>query len=220
MIEIESELPATHTLIWLHGLGASGEDFYPLATEMKRRGLKGFRHLLPDAPIRPVTINLGLPMRAWYDIHDRNIETRQDTRGIIASCRLVMDMIEKETLRGISPDHIAIVGFSQGAVIALATLESLGAKLAGIAALSGYRAHLPDDRHPERYQSELETPVFIAHGMEDEIVPFRLSLKSREDLTACGYSVSFHQYAAGHTVCNEEINDLQQWLAQLVRPPA
>jgi phospholipase/carboxylesterase len=219
MINIEPVSPATHTIVWLHGLGANGQDFEPLAREMNQRGLHSVRHLLPDAPVRPVSINLGMPMRAWYDISDRNLENSPDLNGIAKSCQIIMQLVHNEAGKGIASDHLIIIGFSQGAVIALATLMHHGhTRLGGIAALSGYQPGDSGQKPQPPAPDTLATPVFLAHGTEDDIVPYRHGHSSWQHLSQLGFSTQFKSYRCGHSVCAEEIEDLYQWLTRLTSP--
>lgn len=214
----ETELPAIiiepegrhqATLIWLHGLGADGHDFAPLATELRLPDSLGVRFILPHAPHRPVTVNGGYVMRAWYDIAHTDIGRTPDLDGVAASRRAVERLIEGELASGIAPERIILAGFSQGGVIALETMAQHPELLGGAIALSGYLAsarNLPAAAWP--------LPVFLAHGTADPVVPYSLGLAARDALTAQGYAVEWHAYHMPHSVCLEEIADIRRWLLE------
>lgn len=206
-IEIEPKYKPTRSIIWLHGLGADGNDFVPIAKELKLSDDLAVRFIFPHAPIMPVTINGGYEMRAWYDILSTSLDARIDREGITHSIRQVQLLIEREVSRGIPSDNIILGGFSQGAAISLATGVSYPQRLGGIIALSGYLP-LSNDVPSSSYH----LPIFIGHGTFDPIVPLYLGKKSVEQLEAKGYQVSWHNYAMPHTVSLEEINDISTWL--------
>ncbi len=198
-----------YSIIWLHGLGADGQDFAPLAEDMQLP--LAVRYIFPHAPRRPVTINGGFVMRAWYDIANDNIDSKQDEAGIRASQSDVEILIAKEVDRGIRPDHIFLAGFSQGGAIALHTALRLSAPLAGVLALSTYLP-LAHKAATEATTVSRETPIFMAHGNRDPIVPHALGLASGEHLRSLGYKVEWHEYPMQHSVVEQEVRDIEAWL--------
>ncbi len=209
-ITLESGKDPRHSIIWLHGLGADGSDFVPIAEELKVP--VAIRYVFPDAPLRPVTINGGLVMRAWYDIAAPNIDARQDAAGIRASQSMVEELIAREVEQGIAPDHIFLAGFSQGGAIALHTALRQRVPLAGVLALSTYLP-LADHAKGEALAQSRETPIFMAHGRGDPVIPHALGMASRDALLGLGYAVEWHEYAMQHSVCGEELLDIGGWLA-------
>lgn len=215
-----TELPVTTSIIWLHGLGASGEDFVPLVPELGLAGGPAVRFVFPHAPIRPITINGGMSMRGWFDITSLEFEEReQDLTGMQASVDLVNQLIEKEIESGIAPSRIFIAGFSQGGVIAL--LAALQGKfpLAGVIALSTY---LPDaEAAMARYRQSAEAgdvggpetlPIFMAHGQFDDVIRMEFAEASQKALIKADFDVEWHAYPMPHSVSPEEIHDIASWL--------
>ena len=197
-----------YSIIWLHGLGADGQDFAPIAEELNLP--KAVRYIFPHAPRRPVTINGGFVMRAWYDIASDRIDAEQDEEGIRQSSTEVMALIEQEAARGIPHRHIFLAGFSQGGAIALHVAMRMSMPLAGVLALSTY---LPlSHKATEATADSRNTPIFMAHGKYDPIVPHALGLASRNHLNALGYAVQWHEYPMQHTVIEEELRDIEGWL--------
>lgn len=208
-VEIEPNGPHRATIIWLHGLGADGHDFEPVAAELNLPDSFGVRFVLPHAPQRPVTINGGYVMRAWYDIAAPNLSLVPDESGIRASQQAVAQWLEREIASGIAPERIILAGFSQGGVIALETAAWHQDKVGGVIALSTYAA-LPDSL-PEAARP---LPVFMGHGTQDPVVPHTLGLASRSVLEAKGYAVEWRSYPMPHSVCWDEILDIREWLVQ------
>ncbi|HEU0186551.1 MAG TPA: alpha/beta hydrolase-fold protein [Gallionellaceae bacterium] len=200
-----------HSIIWLHGLGADGEDFVPVAEEMKLP--VAMRYIFPHAPKQPVTINGGFIMRAWYDIASADIDAQQDEAGIRASQQEVERLIEQEKARGVAEENIFLAGFSQGGAIALHTGLRHPARLGGILALSTYLP-LADTLNQEASTSAKHTPIFFAHGRSDPVVPYSLGKMSADKLRQLGYRVDWHDYGMPHSVCMEEIQDVERWLGQ------
>lgn len=198
-----------HSIIWLHGLGADGEDFVPLAEEMNLP--VAMRYLFPHAPKQPVTINGGFIMRAWYDIAEARIDARQDAGGIRASQLEIEKLIAGERARGIAANHIFLAGFSQGGAIALHTGLRHPEQLGGILALSTYLP-LHENLQEEASSAAKQTPIFMAHGRGDPVVPCALGKSSRDMLLQQGYRVDWHEYAMQHSVCQEEVLDIETWL--------
>ena len=212
-IEVASTQSPRASVIWLHGLGADGEDFVPLVPELALPASLGVRFLFPHAPLQPVTVNHGYPMRAWYDIAGIDVGANVDQAGITRSVAAVQELIAAEEAKGVASESIVIAGFSQGAVIALQTGLLYGKRLAGVLALSGYLppAILSADLSP----ANKKLPIFLAHGTEDSIVPYAYGKAAYTSLQAAGYSVAWHTYSMAHTVCQAEVKDISQWL-QLV----
>ncbi len=200
-----------YSIIWLHGLGADGEDFVPLTDDMRLP--KAVRYIFPHAPRRPVTINGGFVMRAWYDIASDSIDSMQDEAGILASEADIEALIGQEIARGIEPCRIFLAGFSQGGAIALHTAMRLDKPIAGVIALSTYLP-LAQRADAEATSASRTTPIFMAHGTYDPIVPHALGLASREHLKSLGYNVEWHEYAMQHSVIEREIRDIEAWLSE------
>jgi len=209
-IELAPALPAKGSVIWLHGLGADGNDFEPIVPELKLPISLPLRFIFPHAPIRPVTINNGFAMRAWFDIYSMNINQRIDEEGIAASIKMVRDLIEHEKNLGIPIKNIVLAGFSQGAVIALSTGLSYPEPLGGVIALSGF---LPNADQMPGHKS---LPIFIAHGSQDVVVPCLLGQMTCDALTKAGYPVTWKEYAMEHSVCGEEVRDISEWLTRVI----
>ncbi len=203
-----------HSIIWLHGLGADGQDFVPVAGELALPA--AVRYIFPHAPQRPVTINGGYMMRAWYDIATQDIGARQDEAGIRASQAEIEKLIAQEEERGIAPQHIFLAGFSQGGAIALHTALRQQVPLGGVLALSTYLP-LAESVPEEALADALRTPVFMAHGRSDQVVPYALGAASRKMLEELGCTVEWHEYPMPHSVCPEELLDIQRWLAARMR---
>lgn len=210
-VEIETAPNPTHAVIWLHGLGADGNDFAAVVPELVDASWPALRFVFPHAPVRPVTINNGMRMRAWYDIVGAAIADRQDEPGIRASAEALDALVAREAGRGIPASRVLVAGFSQGGAIALAGGVRHRERLAGIIALSTYLP-LADKTAAERHAANAGLPVFMGHGSMDPIVPQALGISSRDALTALGYAVEWHAYPMAHQVCAEEIADLRRWI--------
>jgi len=211
-IEIQTGSKPAASIIWLHGLGADGHDFEPIVPELKLA--KPLRFVFPHAPVRPVTINQGMRMRAWYDILQFG-GGPEDDAGIRASQGLVEELIAKEKKKGLPAEKIVMAGFSQGGAIALQTALRYPERLAGALALSTYlprAASLQSERSP----ANQGIPIFMAHGSYDDIIPLRRAEESRKLLEAAGYPVEWHEYPMPHSVCAEEIADMAAFLARIV----
>lgn len=208
-LEIEPADAARGAVIWMHGLGADATDFEPIVPMLEIGA--PVRFVFPNAPVRPVTINGGMAMRAWYDIDPRApLAGAEDIR---ASAAAVAALLDREVERGIPEEQIVLAGFSQGGVIALHLGLRHPRRLAGILALSTY---LHDHEHlgDEASLAGIDAPIFMAHGRMDPMIPITRAVTSREALTALGYSVEWHEYPMGHQVCPEEIADIGAWLRQ------
>lgn len=214
-IEIETAPNPQVAVIWLHGLGADGNDFVPLVNELDLSGLPGIRFVFPHAKTMPVTINGGYVMRAWYDITGAELTRREDEGGLRASQRDVEALIAREKARGIPASRIILAGFSQGCAMTLQTGMRHPEKLAGMLCLSGYLP-LANVVVNERTPESLATPIFMAHGTHDNVVPFARARESKELLVSLGYQVEWHEYMMQHSLCLEEVQDMSAWLKKVV----
>lgn len=210
-ITLESGKQPQHSIIWLHGLGADGQDFVPVADELELP--VAVRYIFPHAPQRPVTINGGFVMRAWYDITRQDIGAQQDEAGIRASQASIEMLIAQEVARGIMTKHIFLAGFSQGGAIALHTALRQTTPLGGVLALSTYLP-LAETVPREARANTRSTPIFMAHGRNDTIVPYTSGVASRNALLEFGYTVEWHEYAMLHSVCETELRDIEAWLGK------
>jgi phospholipase/carboxylesterase len=211
-VELETRSKPSHSVIWLHGLGADGHDFAPIIPELVARDWPALRFVFPHAPVRPVTINGGAPMRAWYDIKGTDIASRQDETGVRESIVQLHALIAREADRGVPPARVFLAGFSQGGAIALSGGVRYPKRLAGIIALSTYLP-IHETTAEERTVANAELPVFMAHGSVDPIVPQPLGMRSRDLLRTLGHEVDWKSYPMAHTVSAEEIADLRQWMS-------
>ena len=205
-IELDAKAPVG-TVIWLHGLGADGHDFEPIVPLLNVGST--LRYVFPHAPKRAVTINDGAEMRAWYDIDPR--KPLSGTEDIRRSAEQIEELVQAEEQRGIARDRIVLAGFSQGGVIALHLALRSQSRFAGILALSTYvhdHEHLSD----EVSFASIDTPIFMAHGQADPMIPMARAITSRQALTDLGYNVEWREYGMGHQVCPEEIADIGRWL--------
>ncbi|MDD2929234.1 MAG: carboxylesterase [Sideroxydans sp.] len=218
-IAFDSGREPRYSMIWLHGLGASGDDFVPVAEALQLP--HAMRHIFPHAPQIPVTLNGGFVMPAWYDIRNADAsswnrtgsDSSQDAAGIRASQQQIDSFIEREIARGISPKNIFLAGFSQGGAIALQCGLRRPGGLGGILALSTYLP-LADTVQTEACESGLRTPLFMAHGRQDPVVPYELGAHSQRLLLDAGCIVDWHEYDMPHSVCMEEIEDISAWLSR------
>lgn len=208
--------PADAAVIWLHGLGADGHDFEPVVPQLGLPAGAAVRFVFPHAPQRPVTVNGGLAMRAWYDIYDMEL-SREDEAGTRDAERHVRALIAAQQERGVAPGRIVLAGFSQGGAVALHAGLTYPEPLAGILALSTYLA-LPEQLAADRHPDDEPGPVFMAHGTEDSIVPFELAEAAHRQLLEWGIVVRFHRYPMAHAVCAEEVAAIRDWLAQILVP--
>lgn len=214
-IEIETAPNPTIAVVWLHGLGADGNDFVPLVRELDLTGLPGIRFVFPHANTMPVTINGGYVMRSWYDIVATDLTRREDEAGLRASQLQVEALIAREKARGIPASRIILAGFSQGCAMTLQTGLRHPEKLAGMLCLSGYLP-LSSVTGAERSEASLGTPIFMAHGVQDPVVPFARAEESRKVVEALGYQVEWHAYPMQHTLCLEEVQDISKWIRKVV----
>ena len=214
VIEIETKPKPSHSVIWLHGLGADGNDFVPIVKELKLPPL-GIRFVFPHAPMRAVTINGGFVMRAWYDIAYQDLAMKEDEQGLRQSQKMIEELITKEELRGVPMSRIVIAGFSQGGVISLQTGLRQPKRMAGIMSLSAYLPLMPKIEK-ERNAANKDVPIFLGHGIADNIVPLPLGIATRDQLLKLGYDIDWHQYPMPHSVCAEELDDISAWLTRVL----
>ena len=214
-IEIETAPNPAIAVIWLHGLGADGNDFVPLVRELDLKGLPGIRFVFPHAKQIPVTINGGYVMRAWYDISVADLTRREDEGGLRDSQRDVEALIAREKARGIPASRIILAGFSQGCAMTLQTGLRHPEKLAGMLCLSGYLPLNEKVLH-ERTEESIDTPIFMAHGRQDHVVPFVRAEQSRDILKGLGYTIEWHEYPMQHSLCFEEVQDISAWLKKVL----
>lgn len=210
-IEINPNQPADASMIWLHGLGASGSDFLPIVPQLNLPLEHRIRFVFPNAPIRPVTLNFGYPMPAWYDIYDLTGDAGQDEEGIRKTEGLVRQFIEQEEQRGIAPERILLAGFSQGGAMALHTGLRYPRRLGGIMALSTYLPladFVPNELHPVNK----EIPILMVHGTFDAVVKLEWAELAHDMLTKLGYPLDWKTYPMAHTFCQEEIDYIRAWL--------
>jgi phospholipase/carboxylesterase len=209
--------PATASVIWMHGLGADGTDFLPLVPELHLPDNVAPRFIFPNAPVRPVTVNNGMPMRAWYDIYSLGIRDREDAAGIRASAAVVHSLIDRECAAGISAQRIVLAGFSQGGAIALQAGVRYPQALAGILALSTYLP-LAATLAAEATAANRAIPILMCHGLEDPVVPLELARKSLAALKAQGYAPQLLEYPMQHSLCAPEVVAISQWLVRALPP--
>ncbi len=215
-IEVSTSEQPTAAVIWMHGLGADGNDFVPIVRELDLDGCPGIRFVFPHAETMPVTINNGYVMRAWYDILGMDLVRREDEAGLRASQQRIDDLINREISRGIAPENIVLAGFSQGCAMTLQTGLRYPQKLAGLMCLSGY-AQLATTIATERSNANQHTPVFMAHGRGDNVVLINRAEASRDLLNSLGYEVEWREYMMPHSVCAEEIDDISVWLKRVLK---
>ena len=214
-VVVEPSKPATAAVVWLHGLGADGHDFEPVAAELGRAGLDDVRYVFPHAPVRPVTINGGMAMRAWYDVAGPELDRRADEEGVRASAGIARALVDEQIARGIAGERIVLAGFSQGGAIALFEGLRLPFRVAGVLALSTYLP-VPGSLAREAHPANRDVPIFLAHGSQDPVIALSLSERSRAVMADLGYTVEVHTYPMPHSVCAEEIRDIANWLERVL----
>jgi len=202
---------ATASVIWLHGLGASGQDFVPIVPQLQLPPALGVRFMFPHAPVRAVTLNQGFRMRAWYDIRQLSAGAVEDAAGIEASAERVGELVRRETALGIAPNRIVLAGFSQGGAMALHAGTRYPESLAGILALSTYLP-LRDRLAAEASAANRQIPILMCHGRHDTMLTIQVGRHSRDLLMRAGYAVQWQEYDMAHEVCSAEIADIGQWL--------
>ena len=215
-IEIETGPNPRHSVIWLHGLGADGHDFEPIVPALGIPAATPTRFIFPNAPVRPVTINGGMAMRAWYDILTPALIRVEDEAGILASEQQIMALIERENARGVACERIVLAGFSQGCAMTLHTGLRYPQKLAGLIALSGYLP-LMDRAAPHWQAANQDTPIFMGHGTQDPVVTIDRGQSTQAVLTSHGYVVHWHTYPMPHSVCPEEVHDIASFLKDVLK---
>ena len=214
-VEIETAPTPSASIVWMHGLGADGHDFVDVVPGLRLAARPGVRFVFPHAPMRPVTINGGYVMRAWYDIRDDHGERREDPAGVRASQKAIEALIQREKERGVPAAAIVLAGFSQGGAMALHTGLRHAERLAGVMALS-CSLPLADTLAAEAAPANRDVPIFMAHGTHDPMIPLARARRARAVLTGLGYPVAWHEYPMPHSVCAEEIADIAVWLGKVL----
>ena len=214
-IELETAPNPTAAIIWMHGLGADGNDFVPLVDELDLSGCPAIRFIFPHAQTMPVTVNGGYVMRSWYDIVGADIARQEDEAGLRKSQGQVEVLIAREKARGIPAERIILAGFSQGCAMTLQTGLRHPERLAGLLCLSGYVPLAPKIAQ-ERAPASLATPIFLAHGRSDPVIPVIRAEQSRDLLKALGYQVEWHEYPMQHSLCGDEIDAIGAWLRRVL----
>ncbi len=214
-VEVTTGDAPAGSVVWLHGLGADGHDFEPVVPELRLPADLALRFVFPHAPVRPVTINAGMAMRAWYDIVSLDASGRADAEGVRESTDLLESLVEREVERGIDESRIVVAGFSQGGAIAINLALTTRRRLAGLMALSTYIA---GPRQLESRAGAGTPPVFMAHGSYDPVIPIAWGRMSAEGLRDAGFAVEWREYPMAHAVCAEEIADIRDWLLQVFAP--
>tara|TARA_R110002049_G_scaffold53711_4_gene149852 strand:- start:2266 stop:2931 length:666 start_codon:yes stop_codon:yes gene_type:complete len=214
-IERETGSAPGAAIIVMHGLGADGGDFVPICDEIDLTGAGAVRYVFPHAPVRPVTINSGYPMRAWFDVLSFERGQNEDEAGLRESQAAIAELVEREIARGVPAARIVLMGFSQGCAMTLMTGLRFGQRLAGLVGLSGYLP-LADRLAAERSDANADVPIFLAHGIADPVIPFARGEASRDALSALGYPVEWHPYPMVHTVTLQEIRDIERFLQRVL----
>lgn len=210
-VDVPAQGKTRAAVVWLHGLGDSGHGFAPIVPELRLPADAGIRFLFPHAPERPITINNGFRMRGWYDIKTMDLAQRADETGVRESAVAVQQLLDKLIDEGIPAEKIILAGFSQGGVIALHLLPRLPYRIAGVMALSTYMC-VPDKLAAEQNSLNKSTPVLIAHGTQDEVVPYAAGQQAFHALKQHGYNVSWHEYRMPHSVCAQQVADLSSFI--------
>lgn len=214
-LEIETALDPDAAVVWMHGLGADGHDFEPIVPELGLPARPGIRFVFPHAPLRPVTINQGHVMRAWYDVRALAGVRREDEAGVRQSARQIEALMERERQRGIAPRRLVLAGFSQGGAMALHVALRHPERLAGVLALSCYLP-LASTLATEASPANRDVPIFWAHGVHDPMLPLAMAEQGREQVGSLGYRIEWHQYSIPHSVSAEEIADVARWLGRVL----
>lgn len=214
-VVIPAKTQASHSIIWLHGLGADGYDFVDIVPQLQLANSQTIRFIFPHAPLRQVTINGGAQMRAWFDVYGFTADTPQDESGISNASHAIDDLIDQEIAGGIPARHILLAGFSQGGALALYSGLRYSKQLAGILALSTF---FPlSNTHPLNKNNRQHIPIFMAHGDADPILTIDIGEASKQHLQHLGLSVDWHTYPMGHTLCPQEIQDISTWINHIFR---
>jgi phospholipase/carboxylesterase len=214
-IQVQTAAKPNAAVIWLHGLGADGHDFEPVVPEIVQRGERAWRFVFPNAPVRPVTINGGMRMRAWYDIRGLDRRAVEDAAGFRDTDAQIRQLIAGQGERGIPAQRIVLAGFSQGGAASLYTAPRYAERLAGVMALSCYLP-LASSFDEERAPANDGTPIFMAHGVADATLPITMGVESRDFLERQGYTVEWHDYPMAHAVCPAEIADIRDFLFRVL----
>ena len=214
-LDIETGPAPDAAVIWLHGLGADAHDFEPIVPEILRPGERAWRFVFPNAPIRPVTLNGGMQMRAWYDLKSLERTSAEDLAGFWDTDARIRELLDREAERGIAPGRIVLGGFSQGGAASLYSAPRLAKRIAGVLALSCYLP-LMERLLAERSAENCATPIFMAHGRADPVLNLSMGLASRDALRQLGYTVEWHEYPMAHAVCAAEIADIRAFLLRVL----
>ena len=217
-ITLEPAVPAIASVVLLHGLGADGWDFVPIVEELRLPDALPVRFVFPHAPLRPVTVNAGYVMRAWYDIKSFTPEGRADALGLAESVERVNAYLRNEIARGVAPSRIVLAGFSQGGAVALSAGLRFNQRLAGLLALSTYLP-FPERLAAERSVANSDLPILMCHGRMDPVVHFAMGTEARDALKALGYPVEWHEYPMQHEVCAAELAQIGRWLRDRLPKP-
>lgn len=214
-VVIEPPTTATHSIIWMHGLGADGHDFVDIVPMLNLPQNLKIRFIFPHAPVRPIAINMNMQMRGWFDVYSLSKFDREDLEGIYHSQSLIEELIAQEINKGISSKNIILAGFSQGGAMALFTGLCCSKKIAGILALSCF---LPGREVFEQKVNSInkDTPILLTHGTQDNIIPMQLGLLTRDYLIQSGHAVEWKSYPMGHEVCGKEIADIGEWIGRII----
>ena len=214
-VVLAPDVAATAAVVWLHGLGADGHDFVPIVPELALPATLPVRFVFPHAPVRPVTLNMGMRMRAWYDIKSLSTDNRADAAGLRESVARVAGLVDRERAEGIAPARIVIAGFSQGGAVALHAALRYPVALGGVLGLSTYLP-LAAELEPELSGANRQAPILMCHGQYDPLLPMMLGAAARDFLRAQGYAVEWREYPMQHQVCAEEIRDVSAWLRKVL----
>jgi phospholipase/carboxylesterase len=214
-VEFETGTAPSAAVIWMHGLGADGHDFAPIVPELSLPRGASVRFVFPHAPMRPVTINNGWVMRAWYDVREDAGERREDEAGVRDSEQAIVRLVEREKARGVPAGRLVVAGFSQGGAMALHTGVRYPERLAGIMALSCFLP-MPATIAAEASAANRDVPIFMVHGSEDAVIPIARAERGRDALLGLGYRVEWRAYRMAHAVCPEEIRDISAWLSAVI----
>ncbi|MDN5865589.1 MAG: alpha/beta hydrolase [Gammaproteobacteria bacterium] len=208
-VEMEPAAPAAASVIWLHGLGADGHDFEPVVPQLKQSINVPVRFVFPHAPVQPVSLNAGMPMRAWFDIERLDFEGSWDAEGVARSVARLDALVEREIERGVPRSSVVVAGFSQGGAVALEYLCRHGAGLAGVMVLSSFHAAgaMGAEAAPPA-----APPIFAAHGLQDPVVPYALGELTAKAFADAGYTLAWHPYPMAHQLCQPEVADIALWL--------
>jgi len=216
-LEVITREPVRNSVIWLHGLGANGYDFLPIVDELEPASLAPTRFVFPHAAEQAVTLNGGHVMPSWYDIIGLDAAAAEDEVGLRTSMQYLDNLIAREIERGIAPQHIVLAGFSQGGNVALNCALRYPERLAGALILSSYLG-LRQQLSAQANSANRSLPIFMAHGLQDDIVPLPFAQIARGTLDSLDYAIDWHSYPMAHSVCSEEINDIRRWLKDVLKP--